>query len=505
MTVSVPSGVGPGAARRRRIRRPARHAGGDGGVHHRVAMPPTPPSRPTRPSPSRRPTCAGWVAICWRSSARRAATSSGSTPAGGPAQEPTPTRSVRNDSSAMPFRHDVRSVTVPGCVDGWLALHSRFGRLELAKVLAPAIRLAAGGFPASPLLVGSLHLVDDDARRNLVELTAQAIRPGAPVRRAGVALTLQAIVRGGRDGVLPRRVRRRPHRARRRAVHRRRPGDDPRRLGRAAADRRPSGSSSPRSAPNSQGYLTLGAARLADELGAARRSGRPDLAAPPHRGRRHRRLRPPRRPPRGRRRRRPRRPDRHPRAPLVDRQRAGRAARLGRRRATPPTCAPPTTRGWPSASSSPTRRASARGSSSRRRASTSTTAASGSTCEPATSPSTGRAAGRRTRCARRWPPRDGDLVAVFGTMGGDAQPQILLQLTSRLFGARPGRGDDRGRPAAGRFAGRRRGSTRGRAGKPPTVVVEGHAPAEWRDGLDRPWTRRRASPRRSTPGSGTPT
>src|SRR5690606_20749498 len=29
--------------------------------------------------------------------------------------------------SEMPFRHDVRSVTVPGCVDGWLALHARFG------------------------------------------------------------------------------------------------------------------------------------------------------------------------------------------------------------------------------------------------------------------------------------------------------------------------------------------------------------------------------------------
>jgi|GEM_PF-6958006 len=29
--------------------------------------------------------------------------------------------------------------------------------------------------------------------------------------------------------------------------------------------------------------------------------------------------------------------------------------------------------------------------------------------------------------------RDGQLVSVFGTMGGDAQPQILLQLIVRLF------------------------------------------------------------------------
>lgn len=31
----------------------------------------------------------------------------------------------------MPFRHDVRSVTVPGCVEGWIALHDRFGRSTL--------------------------------------------------------------------------------------------------------------------------------------------------------------------------------------------------------------------------------------------------------------------------------------------------------------------------------------------------------------------------------------
>ena len=51
---------------------------------------------------------------------------------------------------AMPLRHDIRTVTVPGCVDGWIALHDRFGQLDLATVLTPAIRLAATGFPASP-------------------------------------------------------------------------------------------------------------------------------------------------------------------------------------------------------------------------------------------------------------------------------------------------------------------------------------------------------------------
>src|SRR5436309_7295461 len=38
----------------------------------------------------------------------------------------------------MPRRGDIRSVPVPGCVDGWLALHERYGRLPLTDVLEPA-------------------------------------------------------------------------------------------------------------------------------------------------------------------------------------------------------------------------------------------------------------------------------------------------------------------------------------------------------------------------------
>src|SRR5215216_5921598 len=52
----------------------------------------------------------------------------------------------------MPRRGDVRAVTVPGCVDGWVALHERGARLELTGLLAPAVALARDGFPASPLL-----------------------------------------------------------------------------------------------------------------------------------------------------------------------------------------------------------------------------------------------------------------------------------------------------------------------------------------------------------------
>jgi len=42
--------------------------------------------------------------------------------------------------------------TVPGCVDGWFALHERFGKLAMKDVLAPAVGYARDGFPLSPVI-----------------------------------------------------------------------------------------------------------------------------------------------------------------------------------------------------------------------------------------------------------------------------------------------------------------------------------------------------------------
>jgi gamma-glutamyltranspeptidase / glutathione hydrolase len=96
----------------------------------------------------------------------------------------------------MPYRGDIRSVPVPGCVDGWCALHARYGRLPQADVFAPAIAYARDGFPASPLLERSAALIaglpdTDDFRPGL--------RAGDIVRRPGIGRALEAIARDGRD------------------------------------------------------------------------------------------------------------------------------------------------------------------------------------------------------------------------------------------------------------------------------------------------------------------
>jgi gamma-glutamyltranspeptidase/glutathione hydrolase len=46
-------------------------------------------------------------------------------------------------------------VTVPGCVDGWFALHGRFGKLPMRDVLAPVIRYAREGHPVAPIIASA--------------------------------------------------------------------------------------------------------------------------------------------------------------------------------------------------------------------------------------------------------------------------------------------------------------------------------------------------------------
>ena len=108
-----------------------------------------------------------------------------------------PDRLRADGHSAMPVTGDIRAVPVPGCVDGWIALSERFGRLPLADVLAPARDYAANGFAASPMLAWVSSMVADLPGGGDFKT---ATRPGAVVRRPGVARALDAIVRDGRDG-----------------------------------------------------------------------------------------------------------------------------------------------------------------------------------------------------------------------------------------------------------------------------------------------------------------
>ncbi len=100
----------------------------------------------------------------------------------------------------MPFRGDLRAVPVPGCVDGWTALHDRYGSLPLEELLAPAVELAELGFPASPMLGAISRLVGDVEGNDDYVVDGKPVANGQMVRRPGIARSLRAIVAGGRSG-----------------------------------------------------------------------------------------------------------------------------------------------------------------------------------------------------------------------------------------------------------------------------------------------------------------
>lgn len=89
------------------------------------------------------------------------------------------------------------AVTIPGCVDGWMALHERHGRLPLADVLAPALSLASEGFAAGrDLAARAPEVAEVDGNDDI----PADLAPGTTLRRPGSARALQAILSRGREG-----------------------------------------------------------------------------------------------------------------------------------------------------------------------------------------------------------------------------------------------------------------------------------------------------------------
>jgi len=102
----------------------------------------------------------------------------------------------------MPER-GVWSVTIPGCVAGWDALHGRFGRKKFARLLDPAIRLAEEGFPVSEIVAGywksseALLRGDPVAARTFLP-AGRAPEVGEVFRNPDLAWSLRQVARGGR-------------------------------------------------------------------------------------------------------------------------------------------------------------------------------------------------------------------------------------------------------------------------------------------------------------------
>ena len=75
-------------------------------------------------------------------------------------------------------------VTTPGAIDAWFTLHERFGKLPMARLLGPAIRMAQDGFRVRP----KPHITGQSRRQfgHLSGWTSTFTRDGrTQARRAG--------------------------------------------------------------------------------------------------------------------------------------------------------------------------------------------------------------------------------------------------------------------------------------------------------------------------------
>jgi gamma-glutamyltranspeptidase/glutathione hydrolase len=101
-------------------------------------------------------------------------------------------------------RHSPHAVTVPGAVEAWARLVKDHGRIALAEILQPAIKLARDGYPITPRVafdIGNqrdlLRLDPNAAATFLVNGEAPAV--GTLQYQPGLAATLEAIGREGPD------------------------------------------------------------------------------------------------------------------------------------------------------------------------------------------------------------------------------------------------------------------------------------------------------------------
>jgi len=95
-----------------------------------------------------------------------------------------------------------RSVTVPGALAGWQALLERFGRMSLAEVLAPAIRIADEGFPVTPVIARDwANMVDllraDPGARATYLVDGRTPRAGEWFTNPDLARAFRTIARDG--------------------------------------------------------------------------------------------------------------------------------------------------------------------------------------------------------------------------------------------------------------------------------------------------------------------
>jgi len=126
------------------------------------------------------------------------------------AQSLTELKTRLGGDQAIPV-NGVHSITVPGAVRGWAALHERFGRLNLGDIFAPVIEYAAAGVKIGPATAAWWHKsasmamsapTRDEFKANLTKTFLLDGRPpnaGDTVRNPGLGRTYAGFADRGFD------------------------------------------------------------------------------------------------------------------------------------------------------------------------------------------------------------------------------------------------------------------------------------------------------------------
>lgn len=98
----------------------------------------------------------------------------------------------------------IHTVTIPGALDGWHSLLEKYGTMNLAQVLTPAIELAEHGFPVTEVIGHTWKMnittLKSNASAAHTYLTAgRAPEPGEVFVQSDLARTFKKIAAGGRD------------------------------------------------------------------------------------------------------------------------------------------------------------------------------------------------------------------------------------------------------------------------------------------------------------------
>jgi len=101
----------------------------------------------------------------------------------------------------MPFT-GIRTVTIPGALDGWCSLLDKCGTMSLAQVLAPAIELAENGFPVTEIIghtwkKSTSHLQANASAAKNYLIDGRAPEPGEIFQQPDLASTFKKIAEGG--------------------------------------------------------------------------------------------------------------------------------------------------------------------------------------------------------------------------------------------------------------------------------------------------------------------